>query len=147
MNEPDDPLEAELSALRPHEISPALRRRVAAGLAAPPPGRFRRRWLPALAGGLAAACLAAVLFPWRGGDVVGPRPIDTSSTPTPPLAADESRPVLLAYQRAWARSPEDLAALLDKHAMAAPGPGPGLVQVRGYLRSDSALDTLLGEED
>src|SRR4051812_46156172 len=30
MNEPDDPLEAELSTLRPLEISPALRRRVAA---------------------------------------------------------------------------------------------------------------------
>jgi hypothetical protein len=146
MNEPEDPREAELAAFRPREISPALRRRVADCLAGPRPGRFRRRWLPVLAGGLAAACLAAMLFPWPGrqGDDNGLRP--TVTPPTPHLAADESRPVLLAYQRAWARSPEDLAALLDKHAMAAPGPRLALPQVRGYPRSNALLDTLLGED-
>jgi hypothetical protein len=146
MKEPRDPFEAELSALRPHEISPALRRRVAAGLAGPPPGRFRRRWLPALAGGLAAACLAAMLFRWGGGGDEGSGPIVIPPRSTPRVAVDDSRPVLLAYQRAWARSPEDLAALLDKQALGAPGPGPGRLQVRVFPRSDAALDTLLGED-
>jgi hypothetical protein len=146
MNEPRDPFEEELSVLRPHEVSPALRRRVAAGLAGPPPGRFRQRWLPALAGGLAAAGLAAVLFRWGGGGEDGPGPIVIPPRPTPRVAVDDSRPVLLAYQRALARSPEDLAALLDKHAMVAPGPGSGLLQVRVFPRSDAVLDTLLGED-
>jgi hypothetical protein len=152
MNEPGDPWEAELSALRPREVSPALRRRIAADLVGTPPGRWQRRWLAILAGGLAAgaACLAAVLFHGEGGSGAGPRPrsapIVASPRPTPWPVVEESRPVLLAYQRALARSPEALAALLDQHARAAAGWGRGLQQVRGYPRSDTALETLLGDD-
>jgi hypothetical protein len=145
MNEPDDPFEAELSALRPHEVSPALRRRVASGLSGPPPRRDPRRWLPVLAGGLAAACLASVLFSWGGGEV-GPGPITDPPRPTPAVDADDSTPMLLAYQRALTSSPEDLDALLDKHARVSPGPRPGLLPIRGFTRSDAALVTLLGED-
>jgi hypothetical protein len=85
MNETPDPLEAELSGLRPREVSRGLRRRIGQHLAdTPSPGAFRemgtgasttrsrfpfsgrRRWL-ALAGGLAAACLATILFWWGSG--------------------------------------------------------------------------------
>ena len=69
MNEAHDPLEAELSALRPHELSPELRQRIADRRARSGPQATRWRWGLALAGGLAAACLAvAVLLP------VGRRP-------------------------------------------------------------------------
>jgi hypothetical protein len=63
-----DPLEEELSALRPHEPSPGFRRRVARRLAEAAPAPHVRRWWLALAGGLAAACvLAAVAWSLREG--------------------------------------------------------------------------------
>jgi hypothetical protein len=144
MNEPLDPIEAELSSLRPREVSPELYRRVARGLAAPSPRKTYRLWRPALVAGLAAACLAAIAFHRGGSGVVGPGPIDRRSVPA--VAVDDSRPMLLAYQRALARSPEALGALLDKHAQAAAGPGPGLGQIRGFTRSVAVLDTLLGDD-
>jgi hypothetical protein len=146
MTESGDPLETELSALRPHPVSTSLRRGIAAELAGPQHGPHRRRWLQTLAVGLAAACLAAVLFPWGGGDRVGPGPTVIPPPPTPGAAIGDSKPALLAYQRALARSPEDLAALLDKHAMVASGPGTGLAQIRDYPLSNQTLHTLLGED-
>jgi len=77
MNEIPDPLEAELSALQPQELSPALRQRIAErlaeGAAAPdclPLVRKRSRdsWMRvAVAGGLAAACVAALVLWWAIG--------------------------------------------------------------------------------
>src|SRR5208282_4422729 len=64
MNEAPDPLEAALSALRPHAVSPGLRRRIAERLADSSPQKRRPRRRIALAGGLASACLGAVLFRW-----------------------------------------------------------------------------------
>ena len=80
MSEAPDPLEAELSALRPREVSPGLRRRVAERLADPPHAR-RRIWRIALAAGLAAACLAAVLFRRGGGPARYPIRSPSSSGP------------------------------------------------------------------
>jgi hypothetical protein len=71
MSETPDPLETELSAIRPREISPGLRRRVAQQLSdnrsaqANLKWRLRysnRMWWLGVAGGVAAACLAAIVF-------------------------------------------------------------------------------------
>jgi hypothetical protein len=150
MSEAPDPLEAELSALQPREVSPGLRRRVAKRLAEAQPPKPRHLWRIALAGGLAAACLAAVLLRWRAGQSVEPEPIAALPQPAPPVKvnfeADDSRPMLLAYERALARSPEDLDALLIKHALVAPKPNPELARIGPFTRSDSVLHALLGED-
>src|SRR5947207_3207710 len=109
MNETPDPLEAELSALRPHEVSPGLRRRVAECLAvgqafqpdsqAGKPDLRRRRLRLALASGLAAASLAALLL-WWGSRRGEPEPPDVRPQPLPPAVVEDSGPTLLKYQRA-----------------------------------------------
>lgn len=143
MSEAPDPLEAELAALRPHEVSPELRRRVAERLADAAPGRVRRLGWLALAGGLAAACLAAVLFGWwaRRGE---PKPM--AVRPAPPAAVEGPGPTLLAYERALARSPEELDALLDRDAEAPQGAGPEPRPTVAFTRSDAALHDLLGDD-
>ena len=150
MNEAPDPLEAELSALRPRDVSPGLRHRIAGRLADPPHAR-RWGWPIALAAGLAAACLAAIVF--RSGDGHGPapqpEPVVVQPRPTPPAVAEEDddpEPTLVTYERALARSPEALEALLDRRAAAAPEPHPELARIGAFTRSDAALRTLLGED-
>jgi hypothetical protein len=154
MSELPDPLEAELASLRPHEISPALRRRVAERLAEAPSAQRRRLWSFVLAGGLAAACLAALLL-WRGGGkgiepehVKRPQPVPQfqQQPPPPAVAVDSSGPTLLACQRALARSPEDLDALIDRHAAAAPELHPELMRVSAFTRSEAILHDLLGDD-
>ena len=142
MSEAHDPLEAELSALRPHEVSPDLRRRVAERLGGSAPEKTRRSWVIALAGGL-AACAAAVLlwWGWRNG-----QPQQTIvQPPSAPTAAVEA-PTLQAYRLALARSPEDFDALLDRQAVSAPEPDPPLAGINAFTRSDAALHTLLGDD-
>jgi hypothetical protein len=94
MNEHPDPLELELSALRPNDVSTGLRQRVEQSLAEVRPSKLRRvRWI-ALAGGLAAACLGLALLRWQGGQhrnegkkaVPNPVPsesVDHAPTPLP----------------------------------------------------------------
>jgi hypothetical protein len=156
MKEPPDPLEAELFAMRPREVSPELRRRIAGrlgvGQAFQPDGQAgkpdlqRRRWWIALAGGLAAACLAAILLWWWGSRRVEPEPIVDRPDPAPPAQMEDAPPTLLAYQRALARSPEELDALLDKQAVAPQESNPELGQVGPLTRSDAKLHALLGDE-
>ena len=146
MSEPLDPLEAELSALRPHEVSPGLRRRIADRLADPSPTRRRRPWPLALAGGLAATCLVAAILRWGIGGAVGPGPIVVPPRPAQTAGVDDSWPTLLAYERALARSPEELGALLDKHAGAAPEPRPEPVPICAFTRSDATRHALLGDD-
>jgi hypothetical protein len=67
MNEAHDHLEAELAALRPQDASLELRRRIADHRAHSSPSSFRWRLAFALAGGLAAACLAAFILQWGSG--------------------------------------------------------------------------------
>jgi hypothetical protein len=149
MSDAPDPLEAELSALRPHEVSPGLRRGIAEGLATPPAcpttQTGRGWWRIALAGGLAAACLTAVLFWWARSRRVEPEPI-VRPQPAPPALVEDSEPTLLEYQRALARSSEELDALLNKHARAAPQPNPELERIGAFTRSEAALHALLGED-
>jgi hypothetical protein len=109
-------IEALLSALRPHEVSSGLRQRVAELLAvSSPPKKRRRPWRIAL-----AASLAAVLFGWGGDRVVKPQPIVVRPRLAPPVMVVDSRFTILAYERALARSPEDLDTLLAKGTAVAP---------------------------
>jgi hypothetical protein len=146
MNEAPDPLEALLSALRPREVSSGLRQRVAERLGDSPPKKRRRPWRIALAGGLAAACLAAVLFRWGGDRVVKPQPIAVLPQPAPPVMVVDSGFTILAYERALARSPEDLDALLAKDAVVVPESNPELVGICAFTRSDVAIHALLGDD-
>jgi hypothetical protein len=145
MNEAPDPLEALLSALRPHEVSPGLRQRIAERLRDSPPQERRRPWRIVLVAGLAAACLAAALFRWRGDRGVEPTPIAVLPQPAPPVMVVDSGFTLLAYQRALARSPEDLDALLAMDGALAPEPNPELARISAFPRSDATLRALLGD--
>ncbi len=145
MKEPHDQLEVELSALRPHGASPELRQRIDDRRAHSMPPRTRWLWGLALAGGLAAACLAAVLFRWGGSQRVSTEQFIVRVQPAQPVAVEDSGLTRLAYGRALARSPEELDALLDKDAMASQGPNPELVRICAFPRSYAALHALLGE--
>jgi hypothetical protein len=148
MSDAPDPLEEELLSLRPHEPSPGLRRGVAERLAHAPSATPRRLWWLAVSGGLAAACLAAVLLWWWGGRGGTGRELeqaDNTPRPAPPVVVEDAAPTLLAYQRALARSPEDLDALLDKHAVA-PESNHEPEPIHAFTRSDEALRTLLGDD-
>jgi hypothetical protein len=99
MNEALDPLEAELSQLRPPEISPELRRRVAECLADSPQPSRRTIWRLAFAAGLAAALLLSALV-WQGRK-------DRKVTPAPESSAfvhdSRPRPETAAQVPAWPR--------------------------------------------
>jgi hypothetical protein len=117
-----------------------LRRQIAERLTGVRPTQRRQRWLLPLAAGLAAACLAVLLL-WKAGQ---PRetPPTVGPPPEPPVAVEDALPTLLAYERALARSPEDLDALLNKHPQFA----PERVRIGAFTRSDAALRDLLGED-
>ena len=133
MNTENDPLEAELAALRPCEPSPKLHERIAERLAAdsapphprplPHNGRGVRRgwrWIAGLAAGVIAAGIAvAVLLP-RGSDrpPVAEPPVEAPQ-PLVASAFDKALPTLWQYHSTLGRSPNELDALLDQHA----GPG------------------------
>jgi hypothetical protein len=146
MSEPPDPLEVELSALRPQEITAELRRRVAQRLADAQAAKRRWGWRLVLAGGLAAACLAGILLWWAGGRREEPQSIAVQPRPAPPRKVEDPNPTLLAYQRAFARSPEELNALLDKQAVAAPESNPEVGRIGAFTRSKAALHSLLGDD-
>jgi hypothetical protein len=146
MTEPDDPLEAELAALRPHAVSPGLRRRIAERLARSP--SFRWRWLGGigLAGGLAAACLAAaILLRHENGPGLPQGPGRAAIGPPPQGPSDESLPTVQVYQRALSQSPEELDAVLDRHAVRASRSDPPAAQVYASPRSAVEVRALLGE--
>jgi hypothetical protein len=65
---------------------------------------------------------------------------------TVPAEVEDAGPMLLVYQRALARSPEDLDALLDKEAGGSPDVNPELVRVGPLTRSDATLHALLGKD-
>lgn len=124
MNEPLDPLEAELQALRPLEVSSVMRRRVGESLADSPSLRVAKAWSQArrlvLAGALAAACLmtVVVVVRWGSGRGVEPSPIVIQPQPSPLVHVEVAVlvPPLLMYQRAMACSPEVLDAAIPSFA-------------------------------
>jgi hypothetical protein len=158
MNEIPDPLEAELSALSPHDVSPNLRRRIAERLIVPPRpklSRLRLRWL-ALTGGLAAACLVAVVYWWSTRGVDSPSVIvvlpDAPSVepgprvvPVTPAGTADWEPRLLAYRRALARSTEELDVLLTREARVASEPLDQTAQFRAFTPSNASLNAFLGD--
>jgi len=159
MNETPDPLEAELSALSPHDVSPGLRGRIAERLSEPSSVKLPRwQWRRlALTGGLAAACLAAVVYLWGGGGVnlqravVGPPnvpPVEPAPRfrPMTPAIIVDWEPRLVTYQRALARSPEDLDVLLSHETRLASEPHSQLVQFRAFTPSNASLNALLGDD-
>jgi hypothetical protein len=148
MNEANENLEAELAALRPHDATPELRRRIADHRAHSRSPGSRWQWPLALASGLAAACVVAVFLRWGGGRDVKPQPnrVRNQPQPAPAVAAEDAVPTFLAYRSALARSPEDLDALLAKEAAVTRESSPELVQISAFTRSDAALQTLLGDD-
>lgn len=145
MNETPDPLEAELRAFHPPEVSDELRRRIAIRLTGSTAKKNRRLWKIALVGGLIAACLGGLLLGWGGGWMTPDQPIVGGPQIRPPVQTDDPLPSLRAYRQALARSPEDLDALLDKHAARASGPDPQLVRIRAFTRSELEARTFSGE--
>ena len=144
MSDAPDPLETELSALRPREVSPELRRRVAERLAESSPTRRRWMWRIAVAGGLAAAFVTAMLFPWRASRRDEPAPIPVVGQSALSVEVKGTFPTLIEYERALARSPEELDSLLKRGADWAP-PNRELVSMFAVTRSDAQLRDLLGE--
>ena len=78
---------------------------------------------------------------WGGGALV---PRDAPAVQI--FGFEDSQPTLLAYQRALARSPEELDASLNKHALVAPESNLELVPLGPFNRSDAALHDLLGDD-
>jgi hypothetical protein len=146
MNQKHDALEVELGALRPHQVSPALRRGIAERLADSPLARARWPWGVAFAGGLAAACVAAVVFP---GPEANPRHDPGRSIaevpPAPRGAIDDSLPTLQVYRRALAGSSEELDALLGKHAAVTLPPDSIESRTHAFILTDVELHAWTGE--
>ncbi len=149
MTESLDPLESELSALQPLGLSPESRRDLAERLAEvdliAQTDRLRRRWpwKGLLVGGLIAASVAVILFrSW--GNRPEPSPIAPDHS-TPSIAVTNPGNSLMAYERAFARSPDDFAALLDRDAVLV-APIPRLTRTHVFSWSDPEIHALLGEQ-
>jgi hypothetical protein len=117
-----DPLELELSALRPRDISAETKQCIAESLSASPsPDRRPIRnaaWLRgALIIGTLAASLAAIVL-WRGG--ARPSRPDASMENielSRAAAFDRSLPSAWSYRQALIESPEALDGLLDAQSI------------------------------
>jgi hypothetical protein len=137
-----DPLEAELRDLAPHKVSPALKQRIGKRLADSVSARSQP-WGIALAGALAAACLAALLLGWRSSTDIQ---ANTASHPAEMFVEfDDKKPTLLAYRHALSRSPKELEALLDKHADLMLPPDARGMRVQAFAQSEADLLTWIGE--
>lgn len=147
MSDERDPLEVELTSLRPREPSPELERRIRQHLQPTGLRPLRRRWsIAALAGlGVAAGLLVAVLM-WPSAErgrrsQRSPNPVPV---PPAPVAAGDELPTVYAYRRALDQSPEALEALLDRHAELSMG-GQGRPPVRAFTFADSKTLESVGE--
>jgi hypothetical protein len=145
MNEPLDPLEAELAALRPHDLTPATRENIARRLTA---GRLlQRRWLLGLAGAAAAACAAIVII-WvlsqrpnqSNPQVPGPSPVPVAiETPSP------TAPTLWAYQQALAESVEKFEALSAPRPQTSSAADPPPMSALASTLTEESWTQLLGD--
>lgn len=145
-----DALETELAAMRPQQPSDGLKSRIAERLASaplrstqPPSRRVQRR--VAIIGGLAAACLAAIVI-WR--EFIAGTEHRRPQAPYDSLVAralDSDSPSVWSYRKALTHSSESLAELLDQHSVKEPSSDAGNVHVHAFARLDSNLNDLFGE--
>ena len=96
MNETRDPLEAELMALAPREVSSEFRRQIAKVLTESPTTKRSQRRRLALIGALSAACLMAIVSWWGHEGVNSQRLIVKPSNISPVEPPPPDGPVLLA---------------------------------------------------
>lgn len=150
MSDEFDALESELSAFKPVEISPELRRGIAERLAEVERpsnvggSRSSRRWLAAVAGGIVAACLAALVFRFADNQ---PHPSVVMITqPTSPSTVEGSANSLLSYERALARSTREFEVLLDKDARSGAPPNDGAAGDSVFSWSNPKVNALIGAE-
>jgi hypothetical protein len=117
MNETNDPLEAELAALRPRDVSNELRDKLAQRLAAPSLLRTKKKSRIALIGALAAALLLAIGLFWKP-QLRSDLDTNAAANDWTPILLNYGAPTLLAYSRVLAESPDEMESLLSKHAQA-----------------------------
>jgi len=124
MNE-HNAFELELAALKPQPPSAALKQQLAdkmqgAVQSQPRPRAGRAWWSAAGIAGIAATCLTVALLVWPG-PAGKPEPNSPFAPLDLPVAAafDDALPTVWTYRHALDRSPQDLDALLDKHAASA----------------------------
>ena len=132
MNEHFEPLEAELRRLAPRKVSPALKQRIGQRLAQTAEVESRSSWGVVLAGALAAACVAAILFGWRSNATLEPTTAAPTAESWNPI--DGTKPTILAYRQALSRSAEELESLLDKHAATTLPPDPRGIRTQAFDR-------------
>jgi hypothetical protein len=149
MNDDIDPLELELAALTPLEISPRLKHDIAERLAevdrrsSRSLARHRRWWLAVAGSGFIAASLAAVVF-HRLGNPPGPVRIGPPQ-PTRAQTFGATADALISYERALAKSADEFESLLSQNARAAPS-NPGIAALSVLSLSDPKVTALIGEE-
>jgi hypothetical protein len=145
-----DALESELAAMQPRQPSDGLKTQIADRLASSPPKsiqpasrRAQRR--VALFGGLAAACLAAIVI-WREiSPAVELAPPQVSHDFLVATAFDADSPSVWSYRKALSQSSESLGELLDQHSDKTHNSNAGHVHVYAFARLESNINDLLGE--
>ena len=120
-----DPLEAELSAIQPVDLSPALRRRIGQALGQPVQRRSPSVWLNPVALVAAAACISLATWLALGhqDEHWGKKPLVQQVQVLRPNLVSTDAANLGDYRRALAQSPARLDALLDAQAPLTMRPG------------------------
>jgi hypothetical protein len=134
-----DPLEQELRELSPREATPHFKRRVVENLLEQSSSRQRLRRQPspmlAVACGLAAATLMAIVLWWRDGEAWRAEPMTTQRLSTAP-AELVVRPTVLAYRRVLSESPEKLEGLLQEQSASILPTEPAARSMYAFRRSE-----------
>jgi hypothetical protein len=154
MNEPNetfDALEAELKALAPQQPSAEVQERIADRLAGEMPaptaerGGRRSRIPVVMIGGVVAATIALAAFLlWRGNEAPEQVQLPGPAEPVVIGAFDEALPTLWQFRRV-SHSPNELDAVLDRHAGRSTQTSIQANPIRGFGRSDTTINTFLGE--
>jgi hypothetical protein len=145
VNEDLDPFERELRSFRPSNVTPRLEQRIRQALAGTPARApsYRRRWLMASAGALAAAWLL-LFFAGRGNDVQDESSRDVSDVPATTQAVGET-PTLWAYEQAFSHSPATFDSLFDKRGLDAASAGTPIPPPRAFAWSVQEVSSWIGE--